>query len=987
MTRTLNKELFALNEKAAAATTKLYTYENAIGYANLHAGYADLTPALKNSHRRLVREELGRAAAQGEPAVRFATADTVAKVEGWPTIAAERSRLLSVLLRAEEQIKAADGHYKNETNSFEVRQQAKREGFLAREQEAQAHASLEHLQRLREAGNVLVNTEKHQPIYNRYAGDMTKYLKSLGGKEVTDGTGNTWIEVPSGAGGKGGATEPRPFGGRPGQSGGPINMYGHVDTKLAALLGLTLTGAAIGGLVAGDEKLAGAILGGVTGAVAARLPGRFRAMNAALKVEPTKPRLNWKHHTSSAVRAGAAVAGGAYLGDSWDNPVEGALFGAALVLGRAAMPKAKRLTTDEFFRMRNGNTAAAESLIHNLERDIKDYVPDATRRVAIAEALDSGTPSGLSQAERRVYGAVKNFNEQIGQEAFDVGVLKGMRSDYISHIVERDRSVTPEQQASLIDELFKSGAFAESTSPNSRFARSRKYDTFTELNQALQGSGLKLKTQDVAEITAIYGKAMRRAIENKRLIDSLKAAKDEAGQNYLQTQNKRGEIPEGFKRMQHPQLQGYGVHPELYDSMRTVFEHSDPNVISRGLFGLSQAIKRSNVYASLFHAKSLAEVYLLAAGASVLKGRRPLDVALKKYREMGIGDTTELLIKQGMKIGIPDDVSTTIIDSVGKAINRGTNTKGGTTVTDKLDVVAKKLDYVTWDYMHSGVKLGVGHKEFITLMENNAKAHAKDPRVPLKSREEIAREVAGYVNDIAGGLDWYGIAAESQTALGRSVAMYFASPQGRRVAQMILFAPDWTTSTLRTAYKAFGRSETGLRGLWKPENATDLYRRYAIRSALYWITALNGLNYVTAGHSIFENDDSTRLAFPDGTSMQVGKHTFEGVHAATEPIKFVYNKLGYLTKTPINLLLKHFNAGPMAYNNESMGEMLVKGALPFAANSMLQKDLPPEERVKRAVVSSLGAPIYGYSDQQRRARALRRRKEAAAKRFEERRAR
>jgi hypothetical protein len=45
---------------------------------------APLTPALKNAENRLIREKLGEAAAKGDESVRFATADTVAKVEGWP---------------------------------------------------------------------------------------------------------------------------------------------------------------------------------------------------------------------------------------------------------------------------------------------------------------------------------------------------------------------------------------------------------------------------------------------------------------------------------------------------------------------------------------------------------------------------------------------------------------------------------------------------------------------------------------------------------------------------------------------------------------------------------------------------------------------------------------------------------------------------------------------------------------------------------------
>lgn len=99
---------------------------------------SQLSPMLKNWPKRLVREELAQAAAAGEPSVRFATADTVAKVEGWPT-----------------------GQYGDPSLP---------RTFLP----------------------------EHQGIYDRYQRDIEKFLKQLGGKPVTDAQGHTWLEVPVG---------------------------------------------------------------------------------------------------------------------------------------------------------------------------------------------------------------------------------------------------------------------------------------------------------------------------------------------------------------------------------------------------------------------------------------------------------------------------------------------------------------------------------------------------------------------------------------------------------------------------------------------------------------------------------------------------------------------------------------------------------------------------------------------------------------------
>ena len=50
---------------------------------------------------------------------------------------------------------------------------------------------------------------------------------------------------------------------------------------------------------------------------------------------------------------------------------------------------------------------------------------------------------------------MKNFNKQLGYEAADAEVIKGMRSNYISYIVERDPAMTQEQQAGIIRNLFQ----------------------------------------------------------------------------------------------------------------------------------------------------------------------------------------------------------------------------------------------------------------------------------------------------------------------------------------------------------------------------------------------------------------------------------------------------------------------------------------------------------------------------------------------------
>lgn len=179
------------------------------------ADASQVSPIVKNWPRRLIREELAQAAEGGEGSVRFASADTVAKVEGWRDAAVE-------------------GQLKPE----------------------------------------------HQRIYNRYAGEITRYLKGLGGKEVTDATGNTWIEVPT-------SSVMTPKGPR-------VQQLGQVNPELLVTSGAVTGGAAIGALVDPEHPLKGAIYGALAGGLIGTKAGReaaskvLKSPDAALGVISTR---------------------------------------------------------------------------------------------------------------------------------------------------------------------------------------------------------------------------------------------------------------------------------------------------------------------------------------------------------------------------------------------------------------------------------------------------------------------------------------------------------------------------------------------------------------------------------------------------------------------------------------------------------------------------------------------------------------------------
>ena len=99
---------------------------------------------------------------------------------------------------------------------------------------------------------------------------------------------------------------------------------GEADPKLLAAIGLTAAGALGGAYLAGDEKVAGAVLGGVAAAGAMRLPATLGALGKTL---------SYRTATGNALRIGAVLGAGTDLGGKEGNPVEGAAIAASILPG------------------------------------------------------------------------------------------------------------------------------------------------------------------------------------------------------------------------------------------------------------------------------------------------------------------------------------------------------------------------------------------------------------------------------------------------------------------------------------------------------------------------------------------------------------------------------------------------------------------------------------------------------------------------------
>lgn len=731
---------------------------------------------------------------------------------------------------------------------------------------------------------------------------------------------------------------------------------GQVDPRLlASMIGIT-GGAMVGMNLADKDKLEGALAGGLVGLAARHAPTYAKALAN-----------NTKATLANTLGVGMVTAAGVSL--DHDHPIEGALFGIMYGAGKA-MPKVRLskvngLTIDDRVNLYTGGVASRERDTHNVSNAVRLLVPDPARREALSTAIESGNTQGLTGNERVAANIFRNYMDSYGQAAQNAGVLENFVQNYVTHVVEKEglpKSKIEEAMTALFGEGRGSAPIAGG---NARFAKERKYQTFNDLQNALQGTGLKIKTKDVGDIIDIYGRSMGRAIENKLFIDGLKQAYESTNipQSHPYIMD-MGKAPANYQTIDTPQMRGLAVHPELKDSLKFVLEADTPGAIRAGITALATGQKRIATSLSLFHASNLLNAYVGAAGFDIRRGAKPINAALAAYRNGGMGDQVDTLLRGGLKIEIPEDFSAGALTKVGAMADNlvegltGFKTGIGERALGGVEKIQRNtFDKVTWDYLHSGMKLAIGLKEFERLT-------TKFPNMP---KEEVAKQVASFTNDTFGGLDWYRVATETQSSVARRLALSAMSPKGRNIMQIGMFAPDWTFSTFRSMYKA-------LPGATSMPLTKALHQKYVLRTGLLYMTAMNGYNIAASGHPIWENKnrdgewDPLRIHYSDGTTQQVAKHATEGPEWLVDPRKTALNKLGFPVKEPLALLMgkewlaPNGKAPPM----QSRTGHVLTSLMPIGLSGFRggPPSRPMSEYLKRAALSAVGMPVYGMTNEE-----------------------
>ena len=515
-----------------------------------------------------------------------------------------------------------------------------------------------------------------------------------------------------------------------------------------------------------------------------------------------------------------------------------------------------------------------------------------------------------------------------------------------------------------------------------------KQRTIPTLREGIE-AGLVPATLDIAEMVKMYGDALHRAIANKQMIKALRNEISPDGDALILAADK---APSSYKSIDHKQLAGVKVHPDIEPSMRFLFDATDPSSVMRGILAVNFAAKRGLVSMSFFHANALEESKLFAgilpkfglysAKAKVgrfrrktltakekatlspreqelvLNARKTKNVPLRMLMEGKAGDTIDIALKGGLKIGVIEDVGTDMFYAALKdaqVVADNIVPKIGGMTVKTYEKVNRVVDNIMWDRIATGGKLGVFSKEFEKELIRSAKRHKRNPnKYPLDSPEVIAADIAEYVNDAFGGLNWRRIAESVGNYWGRNISLEALSPTGRKFMQVALFAPDWTIANIRVLAKA-------IPGVARNKRIARLHQKYALRGAAFFGIVGNGINYMMSGHFMWDNDDWTYVDMGDGRKMTFSKQFVEPFHWASP--KFgatAINKGGILPKWGLEQLMgvEYLHPSYSPPMEEGLGPRLAHTGKKFTPIFMQQI----ADQGVSGLAGFLGHPIYGKKE-------------------------
>ena len=591
---------------------------------------------------------------------------------------------------------------------------------------------------------------------------------------------------------------------------------------------------------------------------------------------------------------------------------------------------------------------------------MEEIMPDKAGRERVWEAIQEGKGSELTGQAKKLYEFHQKVMDEIYQAANKVGAIKGYIQDYAARHIDMEH-LSAEQKEALLKEI---GNAYPSLQPTTKHGKTRTVTDFGELKKIMEKHDLKFKTTDLAEVFRLYAQSVKKAVRDTNKLNAMKKTRV-SGLPVLMEIGGPEKIPPNYKPVKGGGLyENYAVHPDIYDAVKHLIGSNDPGMVLKAAATLSGAIKRVAVGFSLFHYGTLNVANFLTnkpmhSIESFVKTRGGIkrESLLRDPKTGRLSEEAKFQIDNGVTFGIISDSGVGAMDAIAQGADKllgkvtGKNYNLIYKATQPARMVQKALDHMTWEITHDGLKHLAAQKKLEMARLNH-------PDIPdAVHMKEIARNI----NNTFGGLDWFSVAREGNSKFSEKIKMAAYSPTGRMGLQVLMFAPDWTMSTVRAVTHALPERafapETwdlskGLQGLLHPLTDHDYSRQYMMRFALTSLTLANGLNVALSGKYIWENKDPFTIDLGDGTFLSPFKHAAEFYHWITDFDKTFYNKLGWLPKQLTEAAYDIRKDTPLQERLKN----LVKGtAIPFTGSSAADPRRTPGESASAFV----GMPITG----------------------------
>lgn len=333
----------------------------------------------------------------------------------------------------------------------------------------------------------------------------------------------------------------------------------------------------------------------------------------------------------------------------------------------------------------------------------------------------------------------------------------------------------------------------------SRYAKNRTIPTiFDGINGITLENGetkfYEPETLDYAEICKISSDTFIKSNADIVLADYVKSLKNEDGVSLVLPFSK---APNNWVEFDNPALskrvymgrnktftfdrQSVKVHPDIADTLKTVFETTKDNKIMQGYDKLNSIYKQLQLGFSGFHMVALTESMLGNMGmVKTLKFLNPERIfnEIKKGNWNIYADETlaKQAIDDGLQFGATLDIDRRGVEKLADSVTEWVE-KTIPGVGKYLSIIPKSISSMQklnnkflWDYLHNNYKLEC--YKLLCMQE------AEKRQLSTKERQEIAQ----WVNDSFGGLVWEN--------LGISIS-------GRKTEQRVFLSPDWLRSTTR----------------------------------------------------------------------------------------------------------------------------------------------------------------------------------------------